>query len=235
MTTRREFLAAGLSGLPGFGPPPAIPFQTIRNGRSKRRYVWIHGNERTARAVLLDHIKRHEGTANLVRSTARNIKLLDGVIDPNRLFSREGAEANLRKLNPQWTPGKIAEALDRLDRVREATVRALLPPKDGLLIALHNNSEAYSVRDEVAIADRVSLRDERHPHEFFLCTGESDFETLKTAPYNAVLQNRVPKEDDGSLSRLAALRGVRYVNLEVALGNAQKQREMLDWAELRLP
>ncbi|MSV28848.1 MAG: hypothetical protein EXQ52_08885 [Bryobacterales bacterium] len=235
MSTRREFLAAALGGFPGFGARTAIPLQTIRNGRSKRRYLWIHGNERTARAVLLDHIKRYHGTANLIKSKTRNIRLLDGVIDPNRLFSRTGAEANLRTLNPRWTAEKIVKALDRLDRGRERTVRALLPPKDGLLIALHNNSEGYSVNDEVAISDRTSLRDEPHPHEFFLCTQAADFEILKTSPYNVVLQNRAPKEDDGSLSRLAAARGVRYVNLEVALGNAEKQREMLDWAERHLP
>jgi hypothetical protein len=44
-----------------------------------------------------------------------------------------------------------------------------------------------------------------------------------------VLQNLAPKEDDGSLSRLAARRGLRYVNIEAAHGNFQKQSEMLDW------
>jgi hypothetical protein len=180
-------------------------------------------------------MKRYKGTANLVKSKTRNIRLLDGVIDPNRLFSRAGAEANLRTLNPRWTPEKTARALDRLDRGREKTLRVLLPPKDGLLIALHNNSEGYSVKDEIAISDRISLGDEPHPHEFFLCTAASDFEILRTSAYNVVLQNRAPKQDDGSLSRLAAARGVRYVNLEVSLGNAEKQREMLDWAERRLP
>ena len=40
-----------------------------------------------------------------------------------------------------------------------------------------------------------------------------------------------PQEDDGSLSRLCATRGVRYVNIEAALGNAEAQQRMLDWIE----
>jgi hypothetical protein len=46
-----------------------------------------------------------------------------------------------------------------------------------------------------------------------------------------VLQQHAPKQDDGSLSRLAAARGVRYVNLEVELGNADRQQEMMRWLE----
>jgi hypothetical protein len=44
-----------------------------------------------------------------------------------------------------------------------------------------------------------------------------------------VLQNSAPPDDDGSLSRLAGKQGVRYCNLEVALGKEAIQREMLDW------
>jgi hypothetical protein len=49
-----------------------------------------------------------------------------------------------------------------------------------------------------------------------------------------VLQIAGPKEDDGSLSRLAAARRVRYVNIEAPLGGAAEQRRMLDFVE-RLP
>ena len=80
----------------------------------------------------------------------------------------------------------------------------------------------------------MSLADESHPHEFFLCTQVGDYEKLAASPYNVVLQNSAPPDDDGSLSRLAAKRGVRYVNLECALGNGAKQREMLEWADRQL-
>ena len=209
-------------------------FRIVRQGRSSRRYLHIHGNERTAREVLLAHLQRFRGTGYLIQGDDRNVRIGSGVLDPNRMFSREGAERNLRRLNPAWSAAELRRALDLLDRGRDRLVRALLPPRGGLIIAVHNNSQGYSVRDETGISDRVSLPRPDRPHEFFLCTQTSDFERLAASPYNVVLQNRSPLEDDGSLSRLAARRGVRYVNLECALGKAAEQREMLEWAEKNL-
>jgi hypothetical protein len=62
-----------------------------------------------------------------------------------------------------------------------------------------------------------------------------DFRILSTSPFNVVLQQHGPKDDDGSLSRLAAGRGVRYINLEVGLGHSGRQYDMLDWLERHLP
>ena len=81
----------------------------------------------------------------------------------------------------------------------------------------------------------VSLRQPAEPHAFFLCTDPADFAILKTSPYNVVLQQHGPKQDDGSFSRLAAARGIRYVNLEVHLGETERQREMVNWVEWNLP
>jgi hypothetical protein len=103
-----------------------------------------------------------------------------------------------------------------------------------MTIALHNNSSGYSVASEAPISDQVSLREPANPHAFFLCTDPRDFEVLKTSPYNVVLQQHGPKQDDGSLSRLAAARGFRYVNLEVAAGQTDRQWEMLNWLERSL-
>ena len=60
-------------------------------------------------------------------------------------------------------------------------------------------------------------------------------DVLKTSPYNVVMQQRPPSADDGSLSRLAAATGFRYVNLEVRLGQTERQREMVWWLEWNLP
>jgi hypothetical protein len=109
-------------------------------------------------------------------------------------------------------------------------------PRNGdVLIALHNNGPGYSVQDETGISDRTALNDAANPHEFCLCTDPADFARLATGAYNVVLQNRAPRVDDGSLSRLAALRGFRYVNIEAGLGRDQKQKAMLDWVDSALP
>jgi hypothetical protein len=172
--------------------------------------------------------------AYLVTGHDRYVPIESGKLDPNRMFSREGAEKSLRSLNPDWSDERLHKVLHKLDRGREKLVSRLFPPPDGRLVALHNNSQGYSVKDEVASSDGVSLKDADHPHEFFLCTDAGDYAILATSPYNVVFQRKQPKEDDGSLSRMAARRGVRYINLEITLGQREKQLEMLGWLEKNL-
>lgn len=237
MRTRREVIAA-LSMIPfarskqlrGGG----LRLNVIRNGRSNRCYLHIHGDESTARDALVAHIKKNGGVAFLVDNDQRNIAR--GVLrfDPNRVWSHVGALANIDKLNPRISWAERLFLIEGLDRDREKLLSAILPPAGGLLLALHNNANGYSVQDEVAISDKISLADEANPHEFFLCTSKPDYQVLSKSPYNVVLQNRAPPMDDGSFSRLAAKLGVRYVNLEVGLGNRDRQVEMLNWAEKNL-
>jgi hypothetical protein len=239
--SRREFLAVGIGWFPFFWRRPRkvrmaeAEFRILRRGHSPNRYLHIHGNEETAREVLTGHMKTVPGVALLVQNAVRNVPIRGGLLDPNRMFSRAGAEASLRRLNPRWTPAQVSAALDALDRARPKFLQALLPPRGARLVAVHNNSEGYSVRDETSISDRVSLKEPDVPRAFFLCTDPADFELMAASPYNVVLQQKAPPDDDGSLSRLAAGRGIRYVNLEVALGDAARQKEMLQWLERHLP
>jgi hypothetical protein len=234
--SRRELLAFGW--FPFFRPKrialDGVRFRIVRKGNSRRHYLAIHGNEETARQVLERFMETHDGVAFLIESRTRNVRINSGELDPNRMFSRAGAELNLKMLNPQWTYPQVESALEVLDRGREHLVKALFPRKKGVLVALHNNSEQYSVQDEVPISDSVSLNEPANPHAFFLCTDPVDFAALAKSPYNVVLQQKKPPEDDGSLSRLAARRGVRYVNLEVRNGDSERQIEMLLWLERNL-
>ena len=239
--SRREFLAyASIFGWIPFFRPHHISLAGARfrihyNGHSSRRYLVIHGDEEDARQVLLFHIKTHEGIAFVIENHTRNVQVAGGEIDPNRMFSRAGAEASLRNLNPEWSAAQIEAALRILDKGRGKLVHAFFPPHNGLLIALHNNSPAYSVNDEIPQSDATSIREPDNPHAFILTTSEADFRILATSPYNVVLQNKAPKTDDGSLSRLAALRAARYLNLEVAHGRGDRQAEMLNWIDWNLP
>ncbi|HYZ85077.1 MAG TPA: hypothetical protein VE621_11770 [Bryobacteraceae bacterium] len=240
--TRRRFLqvfAVGIWPWQWFRPRTigmgGGKFRIVRNGSDKRHYFWVHGNERTAREVLLDHMKTSPGRAFLVENDERYLMVNGGRLDPNRMFSREGAERNLKSLNTSWSPEQFNRVLDRLDRERPKFLSSVLPKDGKLLIAMHNNSQGYSVKDEVAISDQVSLRNEANPHEFMLCTSSSDYEKLSQSPFNVVLQKTAPKTDDGSLSRLTAARGLRYVNIEAGLGRAAEQKAMLDWVEQNLP
>jgi hypothetical protein len=171
----------------------------------------------------------------IIANTRRNVVYRGLSIDPNRWFSREGALANLRHLNPQAPAKQIDNLLEVLDRERPTLLGFIEPRHGGLLVALHNNGPAYSVEDELALSDRMHLADRAQPHEFFLCTHEADFEALASGPYNAVLQQAPPPPDDGSLSRYAAAHRWRYVNLEVTHGLLDRQVAMLDWLVRTLP
>jgi hypothetical protein len=151
------------------------------------------------------------------------------------MFSRVGAEKNLRAQNSGADEAQLRRALDLLDKDRPAFVRAIRPRDGGLLICLHNNGPGYSVNDEVPISDKTSLKNPDNPREFMLCTDPRDFDRLSQSPFNVVLQEKAPPEDDGSLSRLAAKEKFRYMNIEVPHGNAAQQRAMLEWAEANLP
>jgi hypothetical protein len=203
-----------------------------RHGRDRRRYIWIHGDERTAHDVLREHIRHHDGRAFLIENDTRNVTIQGGLLDPNRMFSRIGAERNLRSQNSSWDTPRIEAALHLLDRDRDKFLAKILPQQPaGLIVALHNNGPAYSVEDEVAISDARALNDSAHPDEFMLCTMPGDFDKLAKGPYNVLLQHTTPPDDDGSLSRLCASRNIRYVNIEAAHGNKRMQRAMLEWLE----
>ncbi|HYP12371.1 MAG TPA: hypothetical protein VEQ63_00485 [Bryobacteraceae bacterium] len=237
LVSRRSALV-GFAGIPFFPSKPSIlgtSFRVIRNETDRRRYLWIHGDEKTAAAVLEEHMKQARGVAFLVQNGERNIAVNGGKLDPNRMFSRVGAERNLRMLNPSWTTQQTTQVLDKLDGERRVFLKRILPPVGALLVALHNNTPgAYTVNDEAKISDAVALNDKEHPDEFMLCTDTADFGVLANSRHNVVLQNKVPPEDDGSLSRLCAARGVRYVNIEATHGNAEVQRKMLAWLEIAL-
>ena len=197
----------------------------------------IHGNEATARQVLTEHLSgagSGKGSAWLVRGATRYVELQGGRLDPNRMFSNEGAERNLRTLNPQWSDAQVSNAVTFLGEHRHELLNKLLPRRGEILIALHNNQNGYNMKSEVEISDATANNDPNHPEDFGLCASAEDFERLRKGPYNFVLQSHPKGREDGSLSRLAARMGVRYLNLEAGLGNAEKQRAMLGWVEQAL-
>ena len=231
---RRVFVAGWF---PALFPKPevelsGVAFRRKSFGHSPRRFIVIHGDEGTARDVLDTYMFDHEGVAYLVSGSERNVDVQGLKIDPNRMFSRVGAEKSIRGLNPGVAEDRLRAALDFLDKERGKALRQLVPPKGSRLFALHNNRE-YSVQDEIAASDATSIQEPDRPRSFFLCTSPADFEVLKKSPFNVVLQSK-EEPDDGSLSRLAARMGFRYINLECAIGDYEGQMARVRWLEDRL-
>ena len=240
--TRRSFALGGLSlhfgghwpwHHPEFVSFSGVQFHALRHKHGPHRYLVIHGDENTARDVLTGYLQDHDGTGFVVTGKTRIVEIMGVKIDPNRMYSREGAHRSIRGLNPDLDVEKLIAALNFLDHERPNLLRAMLPPKGGRLFALHNNRE-YSVQDEVAASDQTSIKQPGLPRNFFLCTDPRDFEILKESPYNVVLQSQ-PDPDDGSFSRLAARLGVRYINLECAIGEYDAQLERVRWLDAHIP
>jgi hypothetical protein len=221
--TRRSFLFSAVKKPLSMG---GIRFEVEQNGKSNRRYLHIHGNETTAREVLKKHVKEYKGIYYFVVSKTRNVLVGECTIDPNRMFTAAGARKSFERWNKDKTAAQIDAAMALLTKDREDLLRAVSPPRGGILIAMHNNSEGYSMKDEIAISDKVHMPDAENPRDFMLATNASDYEKLAKGPFNLVLQQSV-KTDDGSFSVLAASRSIRYVNIEAALGNGTKQQAML--------
>jgi len=212
-----------------------IEFESLNAGLRQRSYVRIHGNEATAREALLAHLVKHPAAALIVTGRQRNVEVAGGKLDPNRMFTREGAAKSYRRLNPSRGAAEVEKALEWLDVERPKLIARLMPEKGGLLVAVHNNSEGYSIKDEVPISDKVHLPREGKPHEFFITTDPRDYAELAKGDYNVVLQNGLKGEEDGSLSRTCVRLEVRYVNLEVGAGKLAMQTEMLSFLERTLP
>ena len=206
-------------------------FNLVQNGDSPNRYIWLHGDEQTARMALEYHIGIYDGLAFFIESETREIPFKSTIVDPNRIFSRDGAYYALRKFKPGWQPGTLKMALDEIDKARESFLDILMPNKNGLLISLHNNFRGYNVHKEKGNSQRISIKKNENPRDFIICTNSSDFEILASSPYNVVLQNELPERDDGSLSWEALRRNVRYLNIETRLGYLSKQKAMLKYIE----
>src|ERR1035437_3580963 len=99
---------AGSRGWPrGISAWPGRDSASCATDTSLRRYLRIHGNEETARQVLERHMETHEGIAYVIESRTRVVAVESLKLDPNRLFSRVGAEANLNLLNPGVAPEPV--------------------------------------------------------------------------------------------------------------------------------
>ncbi|MGY8787422.1 MAG: hypothetical protein ACKVH5_03885 [Fidelibacterota bacterium] len=210
------------------------PFNLVENGHSAINYIWLHGDEKTAKMALDHHITLFPGKAFFIQNDNREIPYQSTIIDPNRLFSREGSFHALKKFKPYWAPGTLKKALDEMDLDRSQFLEKLMPEKDGLLIAVHNNSQGYNVKHELRNSQKMSLKYQQNPRDFILCTNESDFEKLAIGPYNVVLQDTAMDRDDGSLSWESLRRNVRYVNIETRLGYLIKQKKMLEFVSKSL-
>ena len=90
------------------------------------------------------------------------------------------------------------------------------------------------MKDELTNSQLHSIKKDKNPRDFIICTDLKDYQKLKKGPYNVVLQNIIDEDNNGSLSWPALENGVRYVNIETRLGWLSQQRKMLKFVESSL-
>ena len=200
-------------------------FDVRENGKSPNRYIWLHGDEQTARMALEHHITKYHGIAFFIASKTREVPFKKTIIDPNRIFSRNGAYHALRKFKPDWGSLVLEQALDDLDEERKVFLDILMPAQGGKLISVHNNFRGYNVYKEEERSQKISIKKDQNPRDFIICTHIDDYKILALSPFNVVLQNLPPEKDDGSLSWEALRRNVRYFNIEARLGYLTQQKK----------
>jgi hypothetical protein len=155
--------------------------------------------------------------------------------DPNRIFTQVGTERTLSRYQSLTATAKAA-----VSHLRDAVLGLLEHPADALVVALHNNSGRYSIRQYQAggirsgDAQAVSISRDYAPEDFFVVTRSSLFDALSSRGFNAVWQVEEPA-DDGSLSVWFQRQRRAYINVEAHHGHMQEQQRMLSAvAELAL-
>tara|TARA_B110000438_G_C15804024_1_gene646449 strand:- start:1362 stop:2129 length:768 start_codon:yes stop_codon:yes gene_type:complete len=213
-----------------------VKFEILKNGESNRRYIWIHGDEKTSELLIRKYLMENDGTAYLINSAEREVLINGYIIDPNRIFTNDGVKKSLIKLNKNISKLDINKTIELINNDRDSFFESISPPEGGLLIALHNNIREYSIDNEIPLSTAISLKNMDHPdhHNFFICTNREDYNLLKESPFNVVLQDKQIENDDGSLSWYASRKNIRFINIETRLGYLSTQSKMLKYVNENL-
>lgn len=201
---------------------------------SRHLFCNLHDDENTSVEAGLVALRRSGGRlVELQHGGPRDLSFrLDGktfAVDPNRIFTPEGARRSLAKLSRR-TP----EAEHAVDRFARDLLSLYAIERADVVIALHNNTEGeYSAlsyaKGGVYASDAaaVFIKDGSDPDDFFFVTETAVFDALRRRGYNVVLQDNRKVTDDGSLSVYCGRAGVRYINVEAQHGHLEPQVAML--------
>ena len=201
---------------------------------SKLLFCNLHDDENTAVEAGLVALRRSGGRlVELRHGGTRDVRFrLDGetfAVDPNRIFTNEGARRTLAKLSR-----RTIEAEAAVDRFAKDLLSLCSIERADVVIALHNSTEghysalSYAKGGELASdAAAVFIKDGNDPDDFFFVTETAVFDALRRRGFNVVLQDNRRVTDDGSLSVYCGRAGVRYINVEAQHGQREEQVAMI--------
>lgn len=194
----------------------------------------LHENENTSVEAGLHLIRRKGGEVLMLRHSGKRMITFHFdnrpfEFDPNRMFTDEGARKTLSAESPA-----PEGAVHQVRNFATDVLKKYHLDQQSTIVTLHNNTEgSYSVLsylpggDYDLDASQVYVNRRRDPDDFYFVTTKTFFEGLKAKGFNVVLQNNRFATDDGSLSVLAGMNGIPYVNVEAQLGHLKEQEKML--------
>ena len=196
-------------------------------------FINVHENESTSVEAAENFLINNGGTlTQLIHSGERYISFYIGkkkfYIDPNRIYTKKGIAATLKKL------GHFnAEAAKKVDSFASQILQNFVDGKK-LVVALHNNTdnnysiESYKIGGDEAInAASVFINEQMDPDDFVVTTDSTLFNLIKEKNITVVLQNNKRVLDDGSLSVYAARKNIPYLNIEAQEDHQKEQLDIL--------
>ncbi|MBL0233094.1 MAG: hypothetical protein IPQ08_05450 [Chitinophagaceae bacterium] len=211
-----------------------VPIRIMQYGNDRHiLYLNLHDNEFTsvqAARLLLEQqggtlVKLENNGQRMIRFRLRGKKFL---VDPNRIFSREGIERSLRE-----TRTYMPWAVDEIEKFGQR-ILDLIPGNISCVVALHNNFEgSFSIKNYLPGGDRsndaqaVQFLDMNDPDDIALTTDEDIYRAMVAGRFNSILQDNTRVKRDGSLSVYCGARGIRYINIETEHGRLESYQRML--------
>lgn len=212
-----------------------IVYKSTRSGKFRNAlFINLHENESTsveaARAALpgFSDFQLTELKFRNQRNLEFSTKGLNFSVDPNRIFTKKGAEASLRRNSDSLHPA----ALRSVNRHARKLLRRFVK-KSQYVVALHNNTEEnYSVSGyapggpDAGDVEQLYINDTMDRDNFFYTTDPGFFQFAADNKINVVLQKPGLVNDDGSLSVYCGLKGISYINIEAQHGHLDMQTRM---------
>lgn len=240
-----------------FPQQPDIYLEVYRADTWKKKHPKVyflspHENEKVANAYMIRRVDDWGGTFLVLRQHGeRNLKLrFQGqvyLVDPNRIFTRRGAEQSIQNLNPELDPHSRAyrRAVKRAENIGKFIKKKMNRlRRNTVVITLHNNTDGYDDDGKGGVGtvsiDRYRKKlaagaaflesvfeGSQDEDDLFFINRRSDYELMAGTRWNVVLQHPqvadLEDEDDGSLSVLCEMKDLRYINIE-----AQRNPDHLD-------
>jgi hypothetical protein len=199
----------------------------------------LHRNENTSIAAARSFLQVRGGSISFFEPPADGLPTrlvafecndANFSFDPNRIFTRDGADASLKQYSPPTstvTPDVIDAVVDFGSVVLARYGYAKLP----VIVVMHNNGPNYSIDSYLpggefaSDAAQVSVGDNTTTRNFFLVTRLQIYEGLVALGQNVVLQSQ-NATNDGSLSYLAMTGSKNYINIEGAAADGSDGAEV---------